>query len=84
MMTHGQRKVSNCLMALTATCLALSTAAFAAEGHFLRTLQVTGPVNLDIHTGAGDINVRTGGDSTVEIRGTIRAWGGFFSSEDAG
>lgn len=84
MMTIGRRKVSNCLMALTATCMALSTAAFAAEGHFVRTLQVTGTVDLDIHTGSGDISVRTGGNSTVEIRGTIRARGGFFSSEDAG
>jgi DUF4097 and DUF4098 domain-containing protein YvlB len=83
MMTYGRRTESKCLMALATTYLAVSTVAFAAEGRFQRTLQVTGPVALTIQTGAGTITVRTGGDSSVEVRGTIRAWNGFFSNGDA-
>ena len=82
MMTPSLRNESKYLMALAATCLAFSTVAFAAEGHFQRTLQVTGPVQLSVHTGAGAIAVRTGGDSTVQVQGTIRAWGGLFSNEE--
>ena len=47
--------------------------AFAAqEGHFDRTLTVTGAVDLSIQTGAGNITVRTGDSSKVEVHGTIR------------
>ena len=84
MMTPGLKNESQCLMALAATYLAFSTVAFTAEGHFQRTLQVTGPVELSVQTGAGAITVRTGGDSTVEVQGTIRAWGGLFSNTEAG
>jgi Toastrack DUF4097 len=78
-MTQSRRNVYKCLMALAATCLAFSTTSLAAEGRFQRTLHVAGPVDLSIHTGSGTITVRTGGNSTVEIRGTIQTWGGFFS-----
>jgi Toastrack DUF4097 len=84
MLTQGHRKVSKYLMALVATSLAVSTAAFAAEGRFHRTLQVTGPVELSVQTGAGSITVRTGGNSIVEVQGSIRAWDGFFSNGEAG
>lgn len=57
--------------------------ASAAEGHFQRSLKVTGPVDLSLQTGAGSITVRTGGNSTVEVKGTIRAWGGIFSNDEA-
>lgn len=83
MMTQGRNNIYKYLMVLAATCLAFSVGSFAAEGHFERTLQVTGPVDLTIRTGAGAIAVRTGGNSTVEIRGTIRGWNGLFSNGDA-
>jgi DUF4097 and DUF4098 domain-containing protein YvlB len=83
MMTQGPRYIHTYLLAIAAACLAFSTACFAAEGHFHRTLQVTGPVDLSVHTGAGSITLRAGGSSTVEIRGTIRAWSGLFSNDDA-
>ena len=93
MMTHGPRKNSNYLMTLAATFLAVLTvavlpwaacqAAPAAEGHFQRTLQVSGPVDLSVQTGSGGITVRTGSDSSVEVRGTIRASRGFLSNDDA-
>jgi DUF4097 and DUF4098 domain-containing protein YvlB len=47
--------------------------AFGAEGSFERTLAVTGPVELDVSTGSGHINVRAGASSNVHINGTIKA-----------
>ncbi|HEV2492269.1 MAG TPA: DUF4097 family beta strand repeat-containing protein [Terriglobia bacterium] len=57
--------------ALLASCV-ISPCAVAAEGSFERTLKVTGPVELEVTTGSGSINVTTGDSSTVQIRGTIR------------
>ena len=71
---------------LAAALLLVATTAVAraaAEGSFERTLKVTGPVELDVSTGSGHIDVRTGDSSTVRIRGTIRASsGGWRSSDD--
>ncbi|HEV2175602.1 MAG TPA: DUF4097 family beta strand repeat-containing protein [Terriglobia bacterium] len=67
-----------------AVCIA-AIPAHAAQGSFDRTLKVTGPVNLDVTTGAGDIHVRAGDGSTVQIHGTIRArshWGDHESPEE--
>lgn len=66
-----------------ATALAPYPMPAASEGHFERTLKVTGPVELDVGTGSGSINVRTGDASSVRVSGTIRAAGGFFTSEGA-
>lgn len=55
--------------------------AIAAQGHFQRTLQVTGPVDLSVQTGSGTIKVRTGDNSSVQVEGTIRARNGFFSGD---
>lgn len=43
------------------------------EGHFDRTLTVTGAVNLDVQTGSGDIVVHPGGSGSVVIHAKIRA-----------
>src|SRR5437867_4670415 len=71
---------------LAAALLLVATTAVAraaAEGSFERTLKVTGPLELDVSTGSGHIDVRTGDSSTVRIRGTIRASsGGWRSSDD--
>lgn len=53
--------------------LFLAAPAFGAEGHFNRTLRVSGPVSLHIQTGSGNITVRTGNVSSVTVVGTIRA-----------
>lgn len=45
----------------------------AAEGRFDRTLNVTGPVDLDVTTGSGSIDIRAGSSSVVQIHGQIRA-----------
>ena len=54
-----------------------------AEGSFERTLTVTGPVDLDVQTGSGHIEVRAGGASAVVIRAAIRVREGFFGSQSA-
>jgi DUF4097 and DUF4098 domain-containing protein YvlB len=43
------------------------------EGHFDRTLTVSGPVDLEVETGSGNIVVRAGGSGQVEIHGKIHA-----------
>ena len=53
-------------------CLQPLPVAASAEGSFQRTLQVTGPVNVDLTTGSGSVHVRTGSSSQVEITGRIR------------
>ncbi len=45
----------------------------AAEGKFERTLNVTGPVNLDISTGSGSIDVKAGNPGVVRVYGIIKA-----------
>jgi putative adhesin len=62
------------LVALLFLSLGAATPARAAtEGHFDRTLSVSGPADLEVETGAGSIQVRAGGSGKVEIHGTIRA-----------
>jgi hypothetical protein len=43
------------------------------EGTFERTLQVSGRVDLDLRSGAGNITVHTGDSGTVSIEARIRA-----------
>jgi hypothetical protein len=45
----------------------------AVDGHFDRTLKVTGPVDLDVTTGSGNITVHPGDASRVEIHAIIHA-----------
>lgn len=52
------------------------------EGHFDRTLQVSGSVSLDVTTGSGDIVVKTGSSNQVIIHGTVHN-GYWFGSDDA-
>jgi DUF4097 and DUF4098 domain-containing protein YvlB len=49
----------------------------ASEGHFDRTLTVTGAVDLDVQTGSGEITLRTGDSDKVEIHAKIHGsgWG---------
>lgn len=54
-----------------------------SEGHFDRTLQVSGAVSLDVATGSGDITVKTGGSNQVVVHGTIHANNWFFSNDNA-
>jgi DUF4097 and DUF4098 domain-containing protein YvlB len=73
---------SQFVLVLAALILANAPVAFAAEGHFERTLQVNGPVNLQVETGSGSIHVRSGGSNDVRITGHIRANNWLGSAED--
>ena len=57
-------------------------AAAASEGSFQRTLQVTGAVNLDLTTGSGSVNVRTGSSSEVQVTGHIKVTNWFGGNAD--
>jgi hypothetical protein len=67
------------VLVLVALSVALTAfPAFAAsEGHFDRTLTVTGAVDLDVQTGSGEIALRTGDSTKVEIHARIHGsgWG---------
>ena len=52
--------------------LALPAAA-VDEGSFERSLSVTGPVNLEITTGSGGIDIRTGSANRIQVTARIRA-----------
>lgn len=70
-------------VAATIAVLCLSSPAMAqSTGQFERTLQVSGPVDLDVSTGAGNITIRTGNDDTVEVRGRISARSGWRGDRD--
>ena len=69
-------------VAIVACVAALATCAFAAEGSFDRTLQVNGDVNLQIETGSGSINVRTGNSNEVRVTGHIRSHDWMDSGEE--
>ena len=61
--------------ALTIFCilaLAVASAAGDHDGAFEETLSVTGPADVEITTGSGNIDVRPGHDGRVHIRGLIK------------
>jgi len=61
-------------MVVALVVLFTSTAALAwpnPQGTFDRTLQVTGPVDLEVLTHSGDVRVRAGSSGTVQIHGKI-------------
>ncbi|HSB75219.1 MAG TPA: DUF4097 family beta strand repeat-containing protein [Terriglobales bacterium] len=72
------RKFSPAVLAVAVAallCLAGQPAKAEARGSFQRTLTVTGPVDLDVSTGSGDIDVRSGAVGSVQITGRIKASG---------
>jgi DUF4097 and DUF4098 domain-containing protein YvlB len=46
-------------------------AASTPQGHFEKTFQVSGPVNLEVQTRSGDVIVRSGASGSVSIRAKI-------------
>jgi Putative adhesin len=73
------RNLARTFPAVLASALLLAFASIPAradtEGHFDRTLTVSGPVNLDVQTGSGDITVRPGASGSVVVHARIRASG---------
>ena len=72
--------------AIALVVLFATTAVFASspQGSFERTLQVSGPVDLDVQTHSGDITVRAGSSGSVTIRGKIHVNNSWFSSNREG
>src|SRR5690242_17892353 len=62
-------------LTLTAVVIAvgLLPASAAVTGHFERTLKVTGPVDLDVVSGSGNVTVHTGGSDAVLVSAKIHA-----------
>jgi hypothetical protein len=60
------------LLLLTLGISALPMSA-SATGHFERTLQVSGQVDLDVVSGSGNITVHTGGSGSVSVSAKIHA-----------
>jgi Toastrack DUF4097 len=58
-----------------------ATRGISAEGSFNRTLKVTGPADLDVTTGSGNVSVRAGQAGVVRVHGTIRSNNGWRSSD---
>jgi hypothetical protein len=67
----------------TLSAVAAHPAIAADEGHFDRTLTVSGPVDLDLQTGSGDITVRPGNAGSVEIHAKIKANDWHFGSNSS-
>src|SRR5436190_22971921 len=62
------------LVAFGAAWAAPASAQFrGVEGSFVRTLNVSGTVDLDVSTGSGSIEIRRSSGNSVEVRGKIRA-----------
>jgi DUF4097 and DUF4098 domain-containing protein YvlB len=68
--------------AVLLTCLLVPVLLVAADGHFDRTLQVSGAVSLDVGTGSGDIRVTTGSSNQVVVHGTIHRGNWIFGGDD--
>ncbi|MFZ3215245.1 MAG: DUF4097 family beta strand repeat-containing protein [Candidatus Acidiferrales bacterium] len=68
------------ILSMAAT-LASRPAMAGDNGHFDRTLAVTGAVDLDVQTGAGEITVRAGDSGKVEIHGRIDANHGWLTAD---
>ncbi|MGH9599298.1 MAG: DUF4097 family beta strand repeat-containing protein [Terracidiphilus sp.] len=63
--------------ALAAALALTALPAIAAEANFTRTLNVSGPVELTIASGAGSIHITQGSANRIEIFGRVHSvWGG--------
>src|SRR5579872_6486794 len=51
------------------------------QGSFDKTLQVNGPVDLEVLTHSGDVTVRAGSSGSVTIHGRIHVENGWFSGK---
>lgn len=73
----------HCTAAFLAFLLAPALLQARSEGHFDRTLQVSGIASLDVTTGSGDITVKAGGGNQIVVHGTVRSNNDWFSSGDS-
>ncbi len=71
------------ILSLLLTVPEISPLSASVQGHFERTLKVSGPVELEVGTGSGNITVRTGDAASVRVSATIRATNAWFGDADA-
>jgi hypothetical protein len=63
-------------LALAGPACDVGISAGGFEGTFDRSLTVSGPLELEVSSGSGNIYVRTGPGGTVQVHGRVRASGG--------
>ena len=75
---------SRLVFATALVVLIASTAVFAnsPKGQFERTLQVSGPVDLEVLTHSGDVTIRAGSSGSMFIRGKIYVNNNWLSGSD--
>jgi|SRR3984885_2263935 len=59
------------IAALVVLCASAAAFASTPQGTFEKTLQVSGPVDLEVFTHSGDVTVRAGSSGSIFIRGKI-------------
>jgi hypothetical protein len=69
-------------LAGTACDVGIAAGGPGIEATFDRDLTVSGPVELDVVSGSGDITVQTGPAGRVHVQGRVRAWRGPWISFD--
>jgi hypothetical protein len=70
-------------LAVSSQACRVEAQAIAVTGMFERTLTVSGPVDLDIRTGSGSIQIRRGGTGQVQVVGRLRAQRAFWNNQSA-
>lgn len=79
-MKHSLRPLAILTLAALAAAGPIPAGAYSAKGSFERTLKVSGPVELEVTTGAGSITVRPGEADSLRVIGTIQARSGWLGS----
>ncbi|HEY6370625.1 MAG TPA: DUF4097 family beta strand repeat-containing protein [Candidatus Sulfotelmatobacter sp.] len=67
----GRSALATLTIALVVLLASTAVCASSYQGQFERTLQVSGPVDLEVLTRSGDVTVRAGSGGSVFIRGKI-------------
>lgn len=81
---NSSRKPGFLLLLLLFAVATLPLRAAAEEtGTFDRTLNVSGPVDLDVRSGSGNITIHTGSANTVHVYAKVRARDSWFSGPSA-
>lgn len=78
---YSVRVAGGSVFVIALVVLFATTTVFASsspQGTFEKTLQVSGPVDLDVSTHSGDITVRAGSAGSVSIRGKIYVGNSWF------
>lgn len=71
----------NAPLLLAIATLSITATAFAADGNFDRTLNVSGSPNVSVATGSGYIHLKPGSDNQVHIVGHVHSNGGWMSGD---